>query len=282
MDQISISCSFCNKRFIRASGHVHESLKLGYKLYCSDTCHGNSKKRRIKLACENPICAKKFERLISGISSHNFCSSSCAAIVNNKKFPKHLGKRKICVTCHKEFISREKFCSVSCKIQGQIITQQEIIEQISDLYQQMGRIPLKREYHHARAARERFGSWNNAIKAAGYKPNPVMFARKHISNDGHKCDSLAEKIIDDWLYKRKINHKRSMEYPGNSLFTVDFVVGDYWIEFFGLSGEHKRYDELLKEKIELAKQYHLKLIQIYPHHLFPKNQLAQILPPIQK
>ena len=45
-------------------------------------------------------------------------------------------------------------------------------------------------------ARYVFGTWNNAISAAGYKPNPVMFARHHIASDGHRCDSLAEKIIE--------------------------------------------------------------------------------------
>ena len=53
-------------------------------------------------------------------------------------------------------------------------------------------------------AREIFGSWNNAVEAAGFKPNPVLFAEKHTADDGHHCDSLAEKIIDDWLNSQKI------------------------------------------------------------------------------
>lgn len=154
---------------------------------------------------------------------------------------------------------------------------EKIIKSIKDFYFLHNRIPLKSEFLYTNPARKRFGSWNKAIKAAGFKPNPVMFTRKHKANDGHICDSLAEKIIDDWLYTKNIDHKRSIPYPGNIHLHVDFVVGNYWIEFFGLHGQHKRYDELRKEKLELAIKYNLKLIEIYPKDLFPDNKLEQIL-----
>lgn len=102
-----------------------------------------------------------------------------------------------------------------------------------------------------------------------------MFAKKWIANDGHKCDSLAEKIIDDWLFARKIVHKRTVPYPENQSFTADFVVGNIWIEFFGLFGEHKRYDELRRMKLDLTKKHNLKLIEIYPNQLFPVNKLDE-------
>jgi len=51
-----------------------------------------------------------------------------------------------------------------------------------------------------------------------------MFAKKYTANDEHHCDSLAEKIIDDWLYARKIEHKRKIHYPDNKALTVDFVL----------------------------------------------------------
>ncbi len=137
-------------------------------------------------------------------------------------------------------------------------------------------IPLKREYRHYNAARLRFGTWNKAIKAAGFNPNPVLFAKKHIANDGHKCDSVAEKIIDDWLYARKIKHQINVPYPGNNSFTADFVVGNNWIEFFGLSGELNSYDRLKKQKLKIAKSLNLRLIAIYPNDLFPKCRLDTI------
>ena len=206
-----------------------------------------------------------------------YCSRSCAVSINNSKFPKRPAVRKICSFCGKKFISRKKYCSTECKNEGQATSKEVIIEKIKNFYAETGRIPLKREFGQAKAARERFGSWNNAIKVAGFLPNPVMFARKHFANDGHKCDSLAEKIIDDWLYERKTMHQRSIPYPENKELTADFVIGDYWIEFFGLYGEHKKYDKLREKKLTIVKERRLKFIEIFPKHLFPKNTLDQIL-----
>lgn len=104
-----------------------------------------------------------------------------------------------------------------------------------------------------------------------------MFAKKFIANDGHRCDSLAEKIIDDWFYSRKIKHQVNVPYPGGDGLTVDFLVENRWVEFFGLSGELKKYDELKEKKIKIAKKHKLNLIEIYPHHLFPKNKLDELL-----
>ena len=73
-----------------------------------------------------------------------------------------------------------------------------VIKEIRGFYQKYDRIPLKYEMKYLYApARHHFGTWNNAVSAAGYVPNPVMFANKHIARDGHQCDSLAEKIVDD-------------------------------------------------------------------------------------
>jgi len=60
-------------------------------------------------------------------------------------------------------------------------------------------------------------------------------------------------------------------------FTVDFKIGDYWVEFFGLKGKVKRYDELRARKLRLARRNNLKLIKIYPEDLFPKGKLSTIL-----
>ncbi|MFC1727563.1 hypothetical protein ACFL0Y_03495 [Patescibacteria group bacterium] len=88
---------------------------------------------------------------------------------------------------------------------------------------------------------------------------------------------LPEKIIDDWLYSRKIKHKINVPYPNNKLLTADFVVDNYWIEFFGLSGELESYDKLKKRKIKIIKKHNLNLIAIYPKDLFPKCELGKIL-----
>ncbi len=158
----------------------------------------------------------------------------------------------------------------------QIIVKEKIIEEIQKFYRQNGRIPLKREYYHYKAARTRFGTWNKAIETSGFDPNPVKFAMKCIANDGHKCDSLAEKIIDDWLYIRNIPHETKVPYNKNGM-TADFRINGIFVEFFGLQGELEKYDKLIGEKEKYGKENGMKIIKIYPRDLFPKNNLEEVL-----
>lgn len=147
-------------------------------------------------------------------------------------------------------------------------TKETLIMRVIDFYIKNGRIPTKREFSSTyRAYLRVFGTWNNAIKIAGFTPNTELFAKKWKAKDGHICDSLSEKIIDDYLYRRNVKHKINVKYPGNYGFTVDFKVGKYWIEFFGLNGQHHEYDRLKEKKLTLVKKYNLKLIAIYPEDL---------------
>ncbi|MBI4058943.1 hypothetical protein HY404_01750 [Candidatus Microgenomates bacterium] len=163
-----------------------------------------------------------------------------------------------------------------CKNKSQTINKQEIITQIKEFYLKNGRVPFKNEFNHYSAARRRFGTWNNAIINANFDPNPVKFSKKHLAKDGHKCDSLAEKIIDDWLFKKKISHMRNTPYGKNNM-NADFEINGVLIEFFGLSGELKEYDRLVRKKKKLWKNNKLKAIAIYPQDLFPQNRLGIIL-----
>lgn len=158
-----------------------------------------------------------------------------------------------------------------------IYSKEELLQKIKEFYLMNGRIPLKREMQHYRAYLRLFKKWNNAIKSAGFLPNNVLFTKRWVANDGHICDSLSEKIIDDWLYTRRISHKTHVFYPGSKSFRTDFVVNKYWIEFFGLAGVSKHYDELKERKLKLANNYNLNVIQIYPRDLFPKNKLIDLL-----
>jgi len=159
---------------------------------------------------------------------------------------------------------------------GQFIGRDEILVWISNFYQKEGRIPLKKECPHEKAARIIFGSWNKAIETVGFSPNPVRFAKKYLANDGHKCDSLAEKIIDDWLTTQNILHLKSPRYP-NSKFTSDFKIGNTYLEFFGLSNGLKKYDQLMREKLQMVKNNNFQLIQIYPKDILPKLKLDTVL-----
>ena len=283
MNLVKIKCSFCSKEFFRTQGRVNEAKKFGWKYYCSSKCQNLNRNKQKSFKCGNPSCNKIFKRTPCKIppSKICFCSSHCTAIVNNS-----LRKKiKICSICGKKFSGERKYCSRPCyskavnrRKKSKIEKQKEILKRIKTFYKIEGRIPTKKEKPGlARSAQDIFETWNEAIKTAGFKPNPVMFAKKYIANDGHKCDSFSEKIIDDWLYLRKIQHKRNVPYPENSSLIADFVTKNEWIEFFGLAGEIKEYDKILKIKQALARKYQLPLLEIYPRDLFPVNKLATIL-----
>ncbi|MFH1161849.1 MAG: hypothetical protein V1696_01045 [Candidatus Jorgensenbacteria bacterium] len=153
----------------------------------------------------------------------------------------------------------------------------DLIGKIQNFYSKNGRIPLKREFNSLRVFRVHFGSWNNAIRLAGFEPNPVLFSKKFTANDGHPCDSFTEKVIDDWLYKRSIRHKRHVPYFGTKM-TADFSLGpSVMLEFFGLAGVQKQYDKLLERKRQICRERGIHLIEVYPRDLFPRNQLSRLL-----
>ena len=128
-----------------------------------------------------------------------------------------------------------------------------------------------------------FGSWNNAILAAGFEPNrshdQKMYRRsKTKATDGHLCDSISEAIIDNWLTQNNIPHKRDMPYPSTK-HKADWAINDstIFIEYFGLANDSLRYDSSIKEKIRICKENKIKLIDIYPKDLYPKSNLNKIL-----
>ncbi len=279
-----IKCSFCEKVFLRRSGQINEGLKFGWHIYCSSKCQSKAKNKQKIFKCGNQNCDNIFLRIPSEIppSGICFCSQSCAAKVSNKhrwlNLPKNYCANK---DCGKVISRSNKFCSNKCQGIVKKFSDQEytskIIERIKLFYKNNKRIPFKKEmWGSYQAARRIFGTWNKAIIAAGFKPNPVKFAVKYIANDDHKCDSLAEKIIDDWLYARKIAHDRNIHYL-DTKFTADFKVKNTLIEFFGLQGQLKRYDFLMKMKLRLIKENKLSVISIYPKDLFPKSKLNEIL-----
>ena len=51
----------------------------------------------------------------------------------------------------------------------------------------------------------------------------------------------------------------------------------HWIEFFGLFGEIKYYDALVREKQKLARKYKLPLVKLYPKDLFSVSRLSEKL-----
>jgi len=210
---VRVGCKFCDKLFLRDTRHHNETLKLGHNWYCSRLCSYEYRKTGREIVCENGICKKRFYRALNDILNHNYCSTSCAATVNNQKYPKRFPLKRSCKECGREFRSRKsKYCSNKCgwsalhNNRGHIAakyTSEEIQETIKKLAEKLGRSPSRRELGNiSYAAIRSFGSWNKAIEIAGLTPNRShdhrMYKRtKTKATDGHLCDSVSEAIIDN-------------------------------------------------------------------------------------
>ncbi|MCX6737848.1 MAG: hypothetical protein NTY11_00245 [Candidatus Parcubacteria bacterium] len=284
---IKVHCKNCNKVFLKDKGHYKENIKLGHNFYCSKRCELKFKTKRKTLKCEN--CGKAIKRQLSKISDHNYCSKSCAAAVNNKKFHKKKIKLKTCAECGKQYkknTNNIKYCSLSCRRKAEQKNPEELLKIIKEVTEILKRVPARREINKIHySCRKIFGSWNNAVIAAGFQPNRShnqrMYKRVNtIAIDGHLCDSISEALIDNWLYKNKISHERNVHYPKTNHradWAILFKNQKIFIEYFGLVNDSSRYDRCVKEKKKLCKNQNISLIAIYPRDLYPKNHLENNL-----
>lgn len=192
-----IVCSYCKKVFLKDNRHINENKRLGNKSFCSPQCLASFRSKQVEITCENSKCEKSFKRLPNNISKYNYCSRSCSIMINNTKFPKRVAIIKKCNYCGSSLLKYKYgvYCSHKCSSKAQMMDIKEVINEIKSFYKKNGRIPVKKEVRHYSVARRFFGTWNNAIIAAGFKPNPVLFADRCIAKDGHMCDSIAEMII---------------------------------------------------------------------------------------
>lgn len=126
-----------------------------------------------------------------------------------------------------------------------------------------------------------FGSWFAALVASGVLADGARqgtFGTECLAKDGHRCLSLAEKTIDDFLTAEGVAHQKEVPYPDGK-YRADFGVPGALIEYFGLQG---REDYALKTrtKIELCRSVGMRLIEIYPEDLVHDSKLRKKLGPI--
>ena len=276
-----VKCAYCKTRFFKPQNRVNENKRLGHNFYCSRVCQGIFLKRTSFFFCENINCKVKFEKLRKEIGAHNYCSRSCAAVVNNQKFPRRVVQSRSCRICNKQFSGGNTYCSNPCYKQSRIRHQpHDLIQEIKTTYKQLGRVPAKREIPTLVAACVyAFGSWNNAVRAAGLPPNRShenrMYKRVMAkAKDGHSCDSISEAIIDNWLTDHDISHERDVSYPETN-HKADWRIADgTFVEYFGLVKDSPRYDRDIEIKKALCQQHGIKLIALYPDDLYPQPRLA--------
>ncbi len=236
------------------------------------------------VVCQNPNCRRIATRYPSDIkkSKLTFCSTSCSTAYYNAIRQSLIVLRKCkrigCTNYIHSSNPNINYCGGKCSRLFRLgltsYTAESVITIIQTFVFENGRIPIKNELGYLnRIARRFFGTWNNMIKSAGYDPNPVMFSKHYLANDGHKCDSMAEKIVDDWLYIREIEHRVHVPYPWNNGMKCDFLIDNTWVEIFGLEGNVARYDELKREKLDLIKTHKLKLFRLTLKDVYSKKRL---------
>jgi len=287
MNLVKIKCAFCGKEYFRQAGRVNEAKKFGWNQYCSKECQSTANATRIKKTCGNPDCNNIVSRALNQFKKSKsgliFCSCSCAAKINNRKYPKRQAKLKICPICKKQFRENRKYCSKECKLKAlNGYTSKELIGIIKRTARKLRRIPAKRELKLiASICAKRFGSWNKAIIAAGLQPNRShdhqMYTRSNTkATDGHLCDSISEALIDNWLTENKILHKRNVSYPDTNHkadWGINFKGKTIFVEYFGLAKDSPRYDRSIAKKKTLCCKHKIKLIEVYPWDLYPKINL---------
>lgn len=78
-----VKCDKCGKEFEKSDKRAKESLKRGWKMFCSDECKKSYKTKKVICECVN--CGKTFERMLSQIRGATFCSKSCANSYHNSE-----------------------------------------------------------------------------------------------------------------------------------------------------------------------------------------------------
>lgn len=116
----------------------------------------------------------------------------------------------------------------------------------------------------------RFGSYFKLLLKSGLLPEGTRRMRLGtwtLAKDGDMCFSLAERDIDDWLFKNKIKHTKEVKYPGSDM-RCDweiFVDGKrIFIEYFGLMNQ-KTYAAKAELKKQIAEANQIQLVGILPH-----------------
>lgn len=98
-------------------------------------------------------------------------------------------------------------------------------------------------------------------------------ANRVVCSDGHIADSGWESQVDEWFTANRIVHEihpRTPWYTPTARSYGDFLVGEIFIEVWGITGS-LRYEEKRLKKIALYREYGVTLIEIFPHHILDRD-----------
>lgn len=95
------------------------------RIFCSPDCHKKSRQKPlVKRQCGNQDCPNEFTVKFVADKT-KYCSSSCAAKVNNKKFPKR-DKEGACRVCDVSIPASRKYCTSHSGKTGELYEKQPV------------------------------------------------------------------------------------------------------------------------------------------------------------
>ena len=160
-------------------------------------------------------------------------------------------------------------------------TKETILLSIKQFYQNHNRIPISRDFTHnvnfpeASTVQNHFGSWNAAIKAAGFVPNlgtSDLYGTPTIAKDNVLYRSKAEAyFVDNYLYGKYI-YEYERKYDNHNKY-YDFYLPESNL-YIELDGQLR--PEIIQEKILINKQENKKLLVIQTDDIYKKDFILKL------
>ena len=140
-----------------------------------------------------------------------------------------------------------------------------------------------RFFPHRELIKQHFGSLFIALNKAGVLTVAEgKFGNRCLAKDGHECNSVMEKAIDDLFTQYQIPHEKEPHYPYDpeynpfSKLRGDWQIGAAIVEYFGLAG-NTEYDAKVERKRNLASKHGIKLVEVTHLDLSnPKNLFLKL------
>lgn len=154
-------------------------------------------------------------------------------------------------------------------------SKESLINNIKEFVRLENRIPQSCEIQPAESIyRHNFGSWNKAIKAAGFIPSTNDgYGNRTFAKDGILYRSKAEAyFVDNFLYS-KYSYEYERKYDNHNKY-YDFYLPelDLYIE---LDGEIR--PQVIDEKIEINKKENKNLLVIKTKDIYNKKDLNEFI-----
>jgi len=182
------------------------------------------------------------------------------------------------------------YCDMLPTIIGRQKSKEELIEDLQELYERLGRVPTQRDVDDcewiASSGKyfDEFGNFTNALKIAGFKDekqsnNCLLTPQGNYCRSSYEYDfctmlednsNMLEFWQEDYYYNYIKDYTRRHRFD----FTVKYNNKIYPIEIFGMM-EHEWYREKTKLKIDLCKNNNINLIDLYKED-FKKKDRCQL------